>query len=108
MSVALAQSVVRLPRGRGWWYEPKFDGHRAVLFRDAETVRLQSRSGRDVTGWMDLAVAGMALPPLTVLDGEAVIWREGRLDFHAVQSRAASTLTRARALAGELPASYAV
>lgn len=109
VSVALAQSVARLPPGRGWWYEPKFDGHRVVMFRDADTVRLQSRSGRDVTRtWMDLAVAGFALPPATVLDGEAVIWREDRLDFHAVQSRAASTLTRARALAAELPASYAV
>ncbi|MFJ8589577.1 hypothetical protein ACIRD2_33730 [Streptomyces sp. NPDC093595] len=60
--------MVRLPRGRGWWYEPKFDGHRVVMFRDAETVRLRSRSGRDVTGtWMDLAVVGMALTARTVL-----------------------------------------
>ncbi|GAA2462989.1 ATP-dependent DNA ligase [Streptomyces lavendulocolor] len=109
VSVALARSVATLPRGRSWWYEPKSDGHRAVLFRDADTVQLQSRAGRDVTGvWMDLAVAGMALLPGTVLEGEVVIWREGRVDFHAVQSRAASSPTRARALAVELPASYPV
>lgn len=34
-------------------------------------------------------MAGMALRPGTVLDGEAAIWREERLDFGAAQSRAA-------------------
>ncbi|MFC9816493.1 DNA ligase [Streptomyces virginiae] len=109
--LALAQAVPRLPRGAAgvWWYEPKFDGHRVVLERTAETVRLYARSGRVVTSpWMDLAVAGMQLEPGTVLDGEAVIWSGGRLDFAAVQARAASGTDRSRALAGRLPASYAV
>ncbi|GAA1286478.1 hypothetical protein GCM10009646_87940 [Streptomyces aureus] len=36
------------------------DGHRTVLWRDAEIVWLQARSGRTVTSaWMVLAVAGM-------------------------------------------------
>jgi ATP-dependent DNA ligase len=48
----------------------------------------------------------MALRPGTTLDGELVIWRDGVLDFAAVQSRAASTPTRARALAEDLPASF--
>ncbi|MFC9534292.1 hypothetical protein ACFT38_27655 [Streptomyces sp. NPDC056975] len=110
VAVALAEAVPTLPRGRGWWYEIKFDGHRTVLWRDAETVRLQARSGRTVTSaWMDLAVAGMnSLRPGTVLDGEAVIYNEGRVDFAAAQSRAASGPVRARELAAVLPASYAV
>ncbi|MEU7028867.1 RNA ligase family protein [Streptomyces sp. NPDC046275] len=109
IAVALAQSVPRLPDGPGWWFEPKFDGHRLVMIRDADTVRLQARSGRIVTSqWMDLAVAGMKLRPGTILDGEAVIWRSGRLDFAAVQARAASSVDRARALAEQHPASYAV
>ena len=37
-----------------------------------------------------------------------LIWRDGRLDFAAVQSRAASTAARARLLAEQFPASYAV
>ncbi|WP_406486497.1 DNA ligase [Streptomyces sp. NBC_01563] len=83
------------------------DGHRTVLRRTDETVVLYARSGRVVTQhWMDLAVAGMGLRPDTVLDGEAVIWRDGRLDFAAAQSRAASSVTRARALAARHPASY--
>ncbi|MGA5559473.1 hypothetical protein [Streptomyces lavendulocolor] len=98
-----------MPHGPWWWYEPKFDGHQVVMFRDEDTVVLQTRSGRDVTGvWPDLAAAGMRLEPGAVLDGEVVIWRQGRCDFAAVQSRAASTPARARNLAGELPATYAV
>ncbi|MFF7631418.1 ATP-dependent DNA ligase [Streptomyces cyaneofuscatus] len=109
IKVALAQAAPVLPAGVGWWYEPKFDGHRTVLVRGEETVELYARSGRQVTThWMDLAVAGLQLPAGTVLDGEAVIWRAGRLDFGAAQSRAASSLTRARKLAAEYPASYAV
>lgn len=109
VKVALAAAAPALPDGVGWWFEPKFDGHRTVLRRTEETVVLYARSGRVVTQhWMDLAVAAMTLQPRTVLDGEAVIWRDGRLDFGAAQSRAASSVTRARALAARHPASYAV
>ncbi|MFJ2314924.1 DNA ligase [Streptomyces sp. NPDC087846] len=107
IKVALAQAIPVLPEGPGWWYEPKLDGHRTVLRRTDETVVLYARSGRIVTQhWMDLAVAGMVLRPGTVLDGEAVVWRDGRTDFAAAQSRAASSVTRARALAALYPASY--
>ncbi|MFE5097382.1 hypothetical protein ACFRCI_45670 [Streptomyces sp. NPDC056638] len=79
-----------------------------MLRRTDDTVFLYARSGRVVTQyWMDLAVAGMELRPGTVLDGEAVIWRDGRMDFAAAQSRAASSASRARALAVRHPASYA-
>ncbi|MFI6063195.1 hypothetical protein [Streptomyces sp. NPDC051286] len=108
IKVALARAVPTLPDGPDWWYEPKFDGHRTVLRRTDDTVFLYARSGRVVTQyWMDLAVAGMELRPGTVLDGEAVIWRDGRLDFAAAQSRAASSVSRARALAVRHRASYA-
>ena len=80
-----------------------------MLRRDAETVRLQARSGRLVTAvWMDLALAAMALPPGTVLDGEAVIYADGKVSFSAAQARAASTVMRARLLSERYPASYAV
>ncbi|MGY3676782.1 ATP-dependent DNA ligase [Streptomyces sp. TE33382] len=86
------------------------DGHRMVLRRTEDSVVLYARSGRIVTShWMDLATPGMhSLLPGTVLDGEAVIWKEGKLDFSAVQSRAAATLPRARTLAARHPASYMV
>ncbi|WP_331735647.1 hypothetical protein OG333_37205 (plasmid) [Streptomyces anulatus] len=105
---ALARAVPTLPTGPGWHFEIKVDGHRMILRRTGDGVICYSRTGRSVTShWMDLAVPAMALPPGTVLDGEAVIWNGGTIDFGAVQARAASTLDRARALAARLPASFA-
>lgn len=109
VQVALAELVPTLPSGPGWWYEIKLDGHRTVLWRTAETVRLQARSGREVTAWwMDIAVAGMELPPGVVLDGEAVVVVDGRISFAAAQSRAASSVERARRLADLHPALFIV
>ncbi|MFJ5026092.1 ATP-dependent DNA ligase [Streptomyces goshikiensis] len=109
LTVALARPVTVLPSGSDYWYEPKFDGHRTVLRRTDDSVVLYARSGRVVTPvWMDLALAAQQiLRPGTVLDGEAVIWRDGSIDFSAAQARAASTPIRARELAAALPASFA-
>ncbi|MFE7076486.1 DNA ligase [Streptomyces sp. NPDC057620] len=109
VDVALAEFVPTLPVGANWRYEPKFDGHRTIMWREQDTVRLQARSGRNVTAaWMDLALAALTmLPAATVLDGEAVIYTNGTIDFAAAQSRAASTPERARRLAADLPAHFA-
>ncbi|MEV0924956.1 ATP-dependent DNA ligase [Streptomyces spongiicola] len=108
MKPALAQPVAALPRGEGLAYEPKFDGHRILLFKIDGSAVLQARSGRIVTtAFPDLAEAALALPDGTVVDGEAVVWTGGRTDFAAVQRRAAATAARARLLARRLPASYA-
>ncbi|MFD5342244.1 hypothetical protein ACFWJY_00355 [Streptomyces anulatus] len=106
---ALARAVPTLPTGPNWHFEIKVDGHRMILRRTEDGVICYSRTGRTVTShWMDLAVPAMQqLLPGTVLDGEAVIWNGGTIDFGAVQARAASSLDRARALAARLPASYA-
>ncbi|MFD7056192.1 DNA ligase [Streptomyces mirabilis] len=108
VSVALAQSVPELPTGTDWSYEMKLDGHRMIMWRTDDGVRLQARSGRDVTAaWGDLALAGHHLPAGTVLDGEAVITTEGgRISFEAAQARAASSPTRAHRLAARRPAHY--
>lgn len=108
----LAQAAESVPGpgvlAGGAAFEPKFDGHRTVIRRTADSVVLYARSGRVVTSvWMDLALAAQQeLRPGTVLDGEVVIWRDRAVDFPAVQSRAASTPVRARELAAALPASY--
>ncbi|OKI69561.1 ATP-dependent DNA ligase [Streptomyces sp. MJM1172] len=108
MTVALAEAVTTLPRAPGLAYEPKFDGHRLVVVRTVEDVALQARSGRIVTAaFPDLAAAARQLPAGTVLDGEVVVWHEGRTDFALVQRRAAATAARAAVLAQSLPASYA-
>ncbi|MFE9248217.1 ATP-dependent DNA ligase [Streptomyces sp. NPDC007088] len=124
LRVALAESVSELPEGGRWAFEPKFDGHRMLVFRDAQDTQgaeeasgdpggggqvvLQARSGRLVTrAFPDLVAAALALPPGTVLDGEVVVWTDGHTDFAAVQRRAAATVARSAVLARALPASYA-
>ncbi|WP_030835286.1 ATP-dependent DNA ligase [Streptomyces hygroscopicus] len=112
VDVALARAVPTLPTappGRRLAYEPKFDGHRLLIFRLEDAVRMQARSGRIITrAFPDLETAARPLPPGTVLDGEVVVWAGGRTDFAAVQKRAfAASGSRASRLARELPASYA-
>lgn len=112
MDVALARSVTQLPTGPSWAYEIKVDGHRAVLWRTADGVRLQSRTGRDVTAlWMDLAMAAMRIPRGVILDGEAVVYvaaadGTAHISFAAAQSRTLSRPSRARELAAQHPATY--
>ena len=39
----LAKAVDGLPDGDGWLFEPKWDGFRAIVFRDGDEVFIQSR-----------------------------------------------------------------
>jgi ATP-dependent DNA ligase len=41
-----ALPVADLPTGKGWLFEPKYDGFRCILFRDGDAVNLQSRRQR--------------------------------------------------------------
>ena len=39
----LAKPTPSIPEGPGWIYEPKWDGFRALVFRDGPEVHVQSR-----------------------------------------------------------------
>ena len=39
----LAKAVAELPEGDDWLYEPKWDGFRALVFRDGDEMFIQSR-----------------------------------------------------------------
>jgi ATP-dependent DNA ligase len=75
----------------GCWYEPKFDGYRALVFVDSGGARVQSRRGYDITtAFPDIAAAAAAqLPSGSVIDGELLVWREGSPDFAGLQRRLA-------------------
>jgi ATP-dependent DNA ligase len=76
----------------GCWYEPKFDGYRALVFVDKRGVWVQSRRGHDITeSFVDIAeAAAEQFPSGTVVDGELLVWREGRPHFAGLQQRLAS------------------
>lgn len=81
----LRRSEVPLHPG-DWWYEPKLDGSRLMYYFDGKTVRLSTRSGREVTHlYPEIAVP---LDKPTILDGELVSLDDrGVPDFQKLQPR---------------------
>lgn len=97
-----------LPEGDGWSFEPKWDGFRAIVFRDGERVFTQSREGRPLDRYFpELAPAFReSLPERCVVDGEIVIAGTDGLDFEALQLRLHPARSRVEKLAREQPASF--
>src|SRR5919202_4361694 len=108
--VMLAAPIPTLP-GRGAFRrlsaEPKYDGYRVLLLRYDGRCVVQSRRGVDLTrSFPHLAAAAVEqLPDETIVDGEAVVGVDGRLDFSELQKRVASP-TRAAILAQARPAGF--
>ena len=89
---ARLQAVKELPRGRGWTYEPKFDGYRGLLVNSASGKgSVWSRNDKDLGRWFPelIGLAGR-LPRATLLDGEIVMPTDGGVSFLALQRRLAS------------------
>lgn len=105
----LAKSVSDIPAGE-FSYEPKWDGFRAIVFRDGAEVEIGSRNTRSMTRYFpELVAAFLAqLPPRCVLDGEIVLPDPTgrRLDFDALQQRIHPAESRVRLLAATTPARF--
>ncbi|HEX2141737.1 MAG TPA: ATP-dependent DNA ligase, partial [Candidatus Limnocylindria bacterium] len=90
--------------------EPKWDGFRAIVFRDGQEVYLQSRDLKPLDRYFpELADPVRAIGTADacfVLDGEIVIARDGGLDFDALLLRIHPAASRVAMLAGETPASF--
>ena len=95
----LAKPAAAIPPGQ--FYEPKWDGFRAIVFRDGDEVEIGSRKERPMTRYFPEVVEAVrrSFPPRAVIDGEIVIAGDGGLDFSALQQRihpAASRVDAAR------------
>ena len=101
-----ALSVDAIPAGKEWQYEPKWDGFRCLVFRDRETVTLQSKSGQPLTRYFpEIVSAALALKAQAfVLDGEIVVPADGALSFDALLQRIHPAASRVTKLAAETPA----
>ncbi|MCW2698780.1 MAG: ATP-dependent ligase [Blastococcus sp.] len=112
VAVELARPVKEIPPAHalpgGCVYEPKWDGYRLVIVRQAGSTRLWSKQGRDLTDrFPDVAAAAIAqVPAGTVVDGEVVIWNGDRLDFGLLQRRMVTAASRIGGLVAASPASY--
>ena len=112
VKVALARAVEKMPRGdasRGdLLFEPKWDGYRCIAVRDDRGATLWSRQGKELSGYFPELCSAIAssVPPGCVIDGEAVIWSEGRLNFTALQQRLGAGPKSLPGLVAAAPANY--
>jgi ATP-dependent DNA ligase len=104
----LAKLAHELPDGDGWLFEPKWDGFRALVFRDGERVYLQSRDLKPLDRYFPELAAHLraVLPERCVVDGEIVIATEHGLDFDVLQMRLHPAASRVAKLAKETPSSF--
>src|SRR3954462_6248390 len=102
----LAKPAAAIPPGQ--FYEPKWDGFRAIVFRDGDEVEIGSRKERPMTRYFPEGVAAIkrSFPPRAVIDGEIVIAGAGGLDFWALQQRIHPAASRVSLLAEQTPASF--
>jgi len=104
----LAEAQAEIPAGEGWLYEPKWDGFRAVVFREGERLHLCSRNGQPLERYFPEVVAGLvkALPPEIVVDGEIILPGPKGLDFEALSNRIHPAASRVNKLSAETPAGF--
>lgn len=109
----LAKAAAKVPDQPGEWsYEPKWDGFRALVFRDGDEVVLLSRSGKDLARYFPEVLDSVRaeLAPRCVLDGEIVVPREVdgriRLDWESLSQRIHPAESRVKLLSRETPAHF--
>ena len=103
-----AQSVEEIPAGKGWQYEPKWDGFRCLVFRDGDSVLLQSKAGQPLARYFPelVEIFGSLPAPRFVLDGEIAVPVEGKFSFDDLLQRIHPAESRVRKLAAETPAVF--
>jgi ATP-dependent DNA ligase len=102
----LAKAVPEIPPGMV--YEPKWDGFRAVVFRDGNHVEIGSRTTKPITRYFPEVVEAVLreLPERCVVDGEVVVASADAtgLEFEALLQRIHPAESRVRLLAAQTPA----
>ncbi|HEX9982147.1 MAG TPA: ATP-dependent DNA ligase [Thermoanaerobaculia bacterium] len=105
----LSKAADKLPSGEGWQFEPKWDGFRALIFRDGDEITIQSRDTKPLNRYFPELMGPLAdsLPERCVLDGEIVIVGEsGGLDFEALLLRIHPAASRVKLLSEQTPAAF--
>src|SRR5262245_20371795 len=103
----LAKRVSELPSDGDWIFEPKWDGFRALVFRDGDEIFIQSRDEKPLNRYFPelLEPLKSRLPVRCVMDGEIVIAKDRTLDFDALQLRLHPAASRVKLLSQQIPAS---
>jgi ATP-dependent DNA ligase len=98
--------AAELPAGKGWQYEPKWDGFRCLAERDGEEVQLISKNGKPLGRYFPELVEALSMLEAKqfLLDGELIIPVGDALSFDALQLRLHPAESRVRMLAAQSPA----
>src|SRR6058998_2182124 len=104
----VAKLAEALPEAGAFLFEPKWDGFRAIVFRSASDVYIQSRDLKPLDRYFPELHDSLLeqLPKGSVIDGEIVITTPRGLDFDALQMRLHPAASRVAKLANETPASF--
>lgn len=118
VSPMLAKAVSGVPDPakhdpQGLSFEPKWDGFRAIVFRDGDEVEIASRNTKPLTRYFPELVEAIRseLPERCVLDGEIFVAQDdaqgrGRLQFEVLQERIHPAASRITLLAEQTPADF--
>jgi ATP-dependent DNA ligase len=104
----LAKIAEEIPAGEGFLFEPKWDGFRAIVFRQGQEALIQSRDLRPLNRYFPELEKALveALPKGCVIDGEIVVIGANGLDFDALQQRLHPAASRVAKLAKETPTAF--
>jgi bifunctional non-homologous end joining protein LigD len=99
VTLMLATLTDRRDFGDDWLLERKFDGERCVARKDGDAVRLESRTGKDLTGTYPEVRAAMAAqrPEELLVDGEVVAFDREQTSFNRLQQRLGISLSSSAA-----------
>src|SRR5947209_18733789 len=102
----LAKIAAEVPPDGDFLFEPKWDGFRAIVFRSADDVYIQSRDLRPLDRYFPELHAMLLeqLPSGVVVDGEIVMPTAHGLDFGGLQMRLHPAASRVAKLAKATPA----
>src|SRR5689334_12182927 len=100
--------VDSIPEGDEWQYEPKWDGFRCLVFRDAKKIELQSKSGQSLTRYFPELVENFSKLKADrfVLDGEIAVPVDQHFSFDDLLQRIHPAESRVRKLATQTPALF--
>jgi ATP-dependent DNA ligase len=101
-----AKLVSVLPEDRGWQFEPKWDGFRAIAVRDGDRIALWSKSGKPLGRFFPeiMTLLAATVTRQFILDGEIILPVGDSLSFEALQQRLHPAPSRIAKLAVSTPA----
>jgi ATP-dependent DNA ligase len=104
----LAKLMNEVPEEGELLFEPKWDGFRAIVFRDGDEVFIQSRDKKELNRYFPELIEPLkaSLPARCVVDGEIILMQDGKLEFDVLQQRIHPAESRVKKLAAETPAQY--